>query len=192
MGFHRFGLLAATWAAACAAVGACSPGPAPSLYFLDAAPSPANYTADAVRVGLAEISLPAYARKVQIANRTRDHRIVQDDDHRWAAPPAEAISDALANALEAQLAGPVVPRPYPRGFQPDLRVRVAFDRFLRSDDGAAELAGQYFIIGAADEDVGIRRFQITAAADDESYEAYMRAVADGLGALAADIAASLA
>ncbi len=171
------------------AAAACSPGPAPSLYFLDTPAPGVAYDAEAPRIGLAEVALPAYARKVQIASRLADQRIVQDDDHRWAAPPDEAISKALARALEATLGGPALLRPYPRGFQPDVQARVTFDRFLRGGDGAAEMAGQYLILdGDGGSVLRVARFDISEPASGDGYEGYMRAVAAGLSALGARIA----
>ncbi len=173
----------------CALIGACSPGPAPSLYFLDSTLAPPRYEPGAPTIGLAEITLPAYARRQPIANRTDDHRIVLDDDHRWAVPPTEAVSGALSRALEAHLRGPVVLRPYPRGFEPDIQVRVTFDRFLRGGSGDAELVGQYIIRHeAADDAMLVRRFQITGPAARDGYDAFMRSVAEALDTLGARIA----
>ncbi len=174
------------------ALAGCGGGPPPTLYLLDARPPTAEPSREAGRIGLAEISLPAYARRDTIVSRTDGGRLVQHDDHRWAQPPAEALATALSYHLETQTRSTVVLSPYPRRLDPELQVRVTFDRLLRDRDGAAELRGQYMILAdRADTVALVERFDIREAASAPSYGAYMEAVNAGLERLSVLIARGL-
>ena len=174
------------------AVAGCAAAPDPTLYILASETAPPTTLNSDRRIGLSEITLPAYARQLPIASLSATNRIVQDDDHRWAAPPSEVISAALSRALERELQSAVVIRPYPRGLEPDVQLRVTFDRFLRSADGGAELNGQFLLIeGRADAVSSIQRFSITVPARGSGYEAYMRAVASAVDELSVTIASAL-
>ncbi|MEM9739362.1 MAG: PqiC family protein [Pseudomonadota bacterium] len=170
-----------------AGLGACASAPDPMLYTL-APSSPAEGSVDdGVLIGLSEIGLPSYARNQQITTARGPYRVTEDDDNRWARPPAEAISARMASVLEAEIGGDVLMRPYPAGVRPDIRLTVSFDRLLRASGGGAELAGQYIITGIDDE-VQVDRFDIRVPAQAGDYEGYMQALADGLDRLCDQIA----
>lgn len=189
MGVRRLAVSLAC-AALCAACGSRSD---PTLYVLGGFAAVETPSTAAERIGLSEVSLPAYARQAAIASASGDNQITQDDDHRWAAPPSEAVSAALARALEARLDRPVALRPYPRGFDPDIAVQVTFDHFLRGAQGQAEMAGQYIVVGARGVDLDhIARFQFSIPASGAGYGAYVAAVEDGLERLAGEIAEAAA
>ncbi|MEL7452962.1 MAG: PqiC family protein [Pseudomonadota bacterium] len=171
-----------------AGLGACASAPEPMLYTL--APHSADAgrrTESATLIGLSEITLPSYARNPQITTATSPYRISEDDDHRWASPPSEAISDRLSAILETKVGADVLLRPYPSGVRPDLRLTISFTRLLRSENGGAELAGQYVITGL-DGDVFIDRFDIFVPSDAPGYVGYMAAVSSGLDRLGGVIA----
>ncbi|MEM6625189.1 MAG: PqiC family protein [Pseudomonadota bacterium] len=160
-------------------VTACASSAPPSLYVLDLpAPTRASGAPDAA-IGLFEVSLPAYARNPQITTMTDGATLFEDDDHRWANPPAEAISAALARSLEDSFDKPVVLKPYPRGLTPELQLSIAFDHFYRTPSGSAEFGGQFIII-EDDEITDIERFNITATPSNDSYRGYMQSVSAGL------------
>lgn len=170
----------------------CASSPEPKLYFLDQSIAPSQQALNNRRIGFSEITLPAYARNVQITNLSSDNMIREDDDHRWASPPAEAISVALSQSLEATTGSAVVIRPYPREVEPELQIRVTFNRFLRGANGAADMQGQYLIVlGEDDPTTMIKRFSIRIPAEGSGYAGYMKAVSMGLRTLAGYIATDI-
>lgn len=174
------------------ALAGCASSPEPKLYFLDQATLETPASRNTLRIGFSEIVLPAYARNVQITNLSSDNMIREDDNHRWALPPTEAISVALSQSLEASTGSAVILRPYPREIEPEVQVRVSFDRFLRGADGAADMKGQYLIIADdRDPETRIKRFSLRVPAMGNGYAGYMRAVSAGLDALAGEIAKDL-
>lgn len=155
----------------------CASKPSPSLYFLDQGAGGAAEPSYQQRIGLAEVVLPAYALKEKIANLTDRHRLTHDDNHRWAEPPETAVSVATARALGARLERAVLLQPYPRSLAPTLKVKVVFDRFLRGQNGQADVSGHYFLItGDDDEVVTIGHFQYSVPAGTPDYPGYMAAV----------------
>lgn len=171
----------------------CAQTRPPELYLLEArtsaAAKPARANID--RIGLSEVKLPAYARNKKIASQTAGNKIVQDDDNRWAEPPEEAVSRTLSQSLETQLGAAVVVGPFPRGLDPDLRVEVRFNKFLRSETGAAEMGGQYGILsGDGREVLLLQTFSITAPASAQDYGSYLNAVSAGLSQLSQQISRS--
>lgn len=172
-------------------VASCSSSPDPILYTL----ADPNLSESAITnpqiIGLSELNLPAYARNNQITTAISPYRISEDDDHRWAAPPSEALTAALSKALENSSGSTVLQRPFPTGVRPDIRLSLTFDRLLRGADGEAEMSGQYLLQNPG-YDAEISRFSITVPSSGDSYEAYMAALSSGLTELGTKIAAQLA
>ncbi|MEM8981566.1 MAG: PqiC family protein [Pseudomonadota bacterium] len=166
-------------------IAACATAPPPTLYKLPL-PSPVDSSDDrALTIAIADVELPAYARSNLIASIDADYRIDLDDNHRWASPPAEAITRTLAAHLERQLDADVLVRPYPRTFQPQLTVTVQFDEFVRSADGAALMRGRAVLDIAGSRGIEIVRFSIRQSASaTRIYSAYMTGVSKGLMQLA--------
>ncbi|MEO1305809.1 MAG: PqiC family protein [Pseudomonadota bacterium] len=174
----------------CAVVAACASAPDPILYTLaDRSPSEGSLVSEQI-IGLSELTLPAYARNQQITTAISPYRITEDDDHRWAIPPSEALTTALSKALETSSGNTVLQRPYPAGVRPDIRLSLSFDRLLRGPNGEAEMTGQY-LIQSDGQDAEISRFSLRVQSSDKSYEAYMAALSDGLSDLGAEIAAKM-
>lgn len=174
-----------------ASLGACASAPEPILYTLAPhSPAEGSRAETATLIGLSEITLPSYARNPQITTATSAYQISQDDDHRWASPPSEAISQQLSAVLESDAGGNVLLRPYPTGVRPDLRLTISFSRLLRTENGGADLAGQYVITGLGDE-VSIDRFDIFIPSDTSDYTGYMAAVSEGLDRLGEEIASHM-
>ena len=168
----------------------CSSAPDPLLYTLVDPSLPTSEINGDQIIGLSELSLPAYARNQQITTAVSPYRISEDDDHRWAAPPSEALTAALSKALENSSGSTVLQRPFPAGVQPDVRLFLSFDRLLRGPDGEAQMTGQY-LIQTAGRNTEINRFSMTVPSSNESYEAYMAALSAGLSELGAEIATKL-
>ncbi|MEO0576837.1 MAG: PqiC family protein [Pseudomonadota bacterium] len=160
---------------------ACTSSPEPRRFLLGSTmpiEPIARSEATKIRVGIADIQLPAYARGLPIANLTSSNEIVVDDDNRWASPLAESLSRAMAESLEARLGVAVLVRPYPRGFRPELEFRVTVDRFVRTPAGAADIRGQFVINSQGD--VAAQRFSILVPASSDSYNSYADAVAEAV------------
>ena len=164
----------------------CGSGPEPVLYMLDPPFSSVEATGIGPRVSLPSVDLPAYARSNLIASADGPNRIVVDDDHRWASPPSESVTLALARHLETALDATVLVQPHPRGFDAELVITVAFDRFLRSGSGAAELSGHAVIASGSAPDV--MRFSITAPAEGGDNSDFMTSVDRALAEIAARVA----
>ena len=171
------------------AIGAsgCTSTPDPVLYTLGSPSSAPAANSSKQVIGLSELSLPAYARNLQITTALSAYRVSEDDDHRWASPPSEALTAALSKALESSTGSTVLQRPYPSGVRPDIRLTITFDRLLRGEKGDAEMSGQY-LIQTQDETTEIKRFSIIVPSDGSSYEAYMAALSTGLIELGSEIA----
>ena len=172
-------------------VASCSSSPDPFLYTLADSIVPESTITNEQIIGLSELTLPAYARNQQITTAISPYRISEDDDHRWAAPPSEALTAALSKALEKNSGSTVLQRPFPAGVRPDVRVSLTFDRMLRGAEGEAEMSGQYLIQSAAG-DAEISRFSIIVATSSDSYEAYMASLSTGLNKLGEAIATKMA
>ncbi|MEO1027536.1 MAG: PqiC family protein [Pseudomonadota bacterium] len=174
-----------------AGLGACASAPEPMLYTLASHSSAVGSRSQSgTLIGLSEITLPSYARNQQITTASGLYRLSEDDDHRWASPPSEAISEQLSAVLEAQTGSDVLLRPYPPGVRPELRLTISFSRLLRGSDGGAELSGQY-IITSVDDDVHVERFEIRVGSNTTDYVDYMAALSEGLDRLGGEIARQL-
>lgn len=169
---------------------ACSSAPDPILYTLASSTISTGTFEDGRIIGLSELELPAYARNQQITTAMSAYQIYEDDNHRWASPPSEALTSALSKALERSAGQTVLQRPYPAGVRPEVRVSISFDRLLRGANGHAEMSGQYLVQfdrGAT----RVKRFSISAPSTDSSYQAYMSALSRGLLELADQIGEEL-
>ena len=182
---HKFGLLGASLA-----VAACSTAPDPILYTLGDQPQLRRSDRSQSIIGLSEVILPAYARNAQITTEVSAHRVVEDDDHRWAVPPAEAITSALVTILETTTGESVVRRPFPGGINPEDRIYIEFERLLRGNTGEAILSGRYIIL-TRDAGSIVQAFDIIVPATNDDYEHYMSSLSVGLGVLGEGIAHDL-
>lgn len=171
-------------------VAACSSSPDPILYTLAAPDVSEVFSEERKIIGLSELSLPAYARNNQITTALSEYRLSEDDDHRWASPPSEALTAALSKTLERSTGDIVIQSPYPSGVQPDIRVSITFDRILRGQGGRAEMSGQYFMQNGR-QAREINRFSIVISSSDSSYEAYMAALSEGMNELSLEIAQAI-
>lgn len=178
-------VLAAVFGASIA-VSACSVPP-PELYLLRA-PDQVEPLAEAGRyelIGLEEFSLPSYGDDDKIVSVIEGGRIRRDDANRWAEQPGNALTRVVSRSLGRHLDANVVVEPFPRGFEPDLRVVVRFDQFLRGMEGRPELGGQFFLIsGDGREVLHIEPFELSAETVDAS-PAGDSAASDGAGGAAA-------
>lgn len=183
-----------TLLAAVGLLAACA-GTPPELYVLTeprGADAAGLETPGLERVGLATVSLPGYAQGDKIASLAADNQIFQDEDHRWAEPPEDGVSRILALSLEQRLAAAVVAAPFPRGLDPDIRIDVRFDRFVRTQPGGAEISGQYSVIsGDGGEVLTVRRFEHQQTSPTAGYPGFMQALEAALAELSRGVAEAI-
>ncbi|MEE9333832.1 MAG: PqiC family protein [Granulosicoccaceae bacterium] len=162
---------------------ACGSGPPAKMYLLEPvlAPELVEPMAKVTDLGITVVSLPGYASDPRIASRSQERLIVQAERHRWAEDPEEAITRVLADRLRYITKANVVTEPWPRGYEPQARVEVSFDRLLRESSGGVEMAGQIKIIAGDGRSVkAIRTFQVIHYAESTEFRAYFSAVAAGI------------
>ena len=167
----------------------CAASPPPSYYTLSLPPPRTTNDAAPIRISLAEVGLPAYARASQLASLVEPNRIELDDDHRWASAPSEALTTLLAAELENAAGASVLIRPHTRTFKPDFTIDIDVDRFHRATTGGANLSGRAVVVHAATGTVRVIRFAKTAPTTGTTYADYMVSVQTAVSALAAEIAA---
>ena len=131
---------------------ACGSGPPAKLYLLEPIVSLESQTDERLtdnsinKLGISVVALPGYAGDERIASLKEDGSVAQDDDHRWADSPDDAITRVLADRLRARANATVLIEPWPRDFNPDARVEVVFDRLLREPLGGSDMAGQILLL----------------------------------------------
>ena len=175
----------------CACVlSACSGGPPPKLYLLD---SPTVNTAivdsatasGITSLGMSPVVLPGYANDVQIASMNANGTITQDDRHRWAEEPDDAITRVLSGRLRQHAGATVLIEPWPRDYDPVARVEVSFDKLVRVPNGGSHMVGQILLLsGDGRALLKAVPFDINVAGADLSNQAFFRAVAAGVDDIA--------
>lgn len=175
-------LIGAVWLAG------CSSGPQPILYTLGPSAGVVEAPRGALKISLPAVDLPAYARSNLIASADGPNRVLVDDNHRWASPPGESVTLALAQHLESKLDATVLVQPHPRGFAAELVIDVSFDRFLRTASGAAEVHGRAVIVRSRTESLEVVRFTITAPTSGDGYVGFMVSMDRALAQVAALVA----
>ncbi|MEO1041088.1 MAG: PqiC family protein [Pseudomonadota bacterium] len=169
---------------------ACAGAP-PKFYLLEGpnpqsrAQAPAEHLST---IGISRVSLPAYANSEKIARIDQSRQLFKEDDHRWAEPPADGMTRVLAASLAKETGATVIIEPFPRGLDPDLRVAVHFDRFLRSPSGAAMISGQYTLEDSLGREVlAIEPFAVDVESASAGYSDYAAAVASAIDELGVTI-----
>jgi len=130
----------------------CLSGPPPKLYLLEpvvtleADDSQTAVSNKVNRLGISIVGLPGYASDERIAGLGADGSVYQDDRHRWADSPDDAITRVLADRLRAHANATVLIEPWPRDFEPSARVEVVFNRLLREPLGGVDMSGQILLL----------------------------------------------
>jgi len=167
----------------------CSSSRDPILYHLKPPQLVSSVPQSELTLLLREVSVPAYARNTNITSSTKTHRIVEDDEHKWAVPPSEAITNALAASLEVATGGVVTQHIESARMSTDAKISVHLSRLLRSQDGGVEMVGQFIV--SDDGKPSIKRFSLKFPGKSRDYDGYMEAVADAVDELARLIAAEV-
>jgi len=178
----------------CLLIISCSNGPPPRQYLLEPVLDPINDSVTPVvnAVALAEVVVPAYASDQRVASRDERYQIRYDEKHKWADSPDEALTRVLANRLRYYLEATVIVEPWPRGYDPQARIEVQFDKLLREATGGAEMSGQIRIIsGDGKKMIDVRTFQFVRYANDLNPSSYYAAIAAGVNDISRMAADSL-
>lgn len=131
----------------------CGSGPPPKMYLLSSVATLESTKNDNKLIskkintlGMSVVALPGYANDARIAGLRTDGSVYQDDDHRWADSPDDAITRVLADRLRAHANTTVLIEPWPRDYKPKARVEIVFDRLLREPLGGVDMAGQILLL----------------------------------------------
>lgn len=174
----------------------CAGGPPAQLFLLEPLSEP-DLAIDTSQVsiralGLATVSLPGYAQDEKIANRGPEGSVILDDRHQWAEEPEAAMTRTLSSSLRIHSGATVISEPWPRGFEPEARVEVVFDRLLREPDGGVDMEGQVHLIsGNGRRVLSVRPFDIRIGGLTETPAAFFAAISRGLDAIARQSMAAL-
>ena len=174
------------------AAAACS-SPPTNLYLIDdrGERSPALSSQGLPVVGLEKVDLPSYAQDERVISRGANHRLIADDNNRWAEPPEESLTRVLALKLGRELNALPLTEPFLRGADLSLRIAVTLDTFILNEDGEAEMSGQTAILSPNGRDVlAIERFAFKTKAASGSAGDYASAIEADLQKLSTSIAAS--
>lgn len=180
-------------AAMCGAILAlvsCASSPDPKLYKLPDLYSQTLTASDAELISLSELEMPAYARNLQITTAISATELEEDDQHRWASPPTEMFTSALAQHIEHAVEGVVLVRPLPAGIRSEFVVEVEFDALYRTRSGGAHTRGQFILIGPGKSN-HTQRFKFDVMSNSSSYEDYALALNGALRLLAGEISIGL-
>jgi len=168
-------------------ISACGSGPASRLYLLE----PWDETTQRVvetefsELGLSVVSLPGYAKDERIATRKNTASVYLDDRHRWAESPEDAITRVLAEGLRLHSGATVLTEPWPRGYKPQARVEVVFDRLLRVPNGGSDMAGQIRLIAGDGRSVlSVTPFQVAYDGNSQEPEAFFLSTAAAINDIA--------
>ena len=182
-------LAAATlWAAGCAS------GPRAPRYLLEPAAvdrvEPLPRALDSL--GLETVDLPGYVEDSSLVGRGPDGTLAVDAGAHWSEAPDAALTRTLAESLRLRSGASVLVEPLPRGFEPEARIEIVFDRLLRNGSGGAELGGQARLVaGDGRRLLSVRTFEITRPGRDDSDAAFFEALAIAVDDLARLIVAAL-
>jgi len=171
-------------------ISACSSGPPPKMYLLEPVKADGksvelSKVSGIKSLGMSPVELPGYATGAQIASLTFDGTILQDNDHRWAEEPADAITRLLSERLRAHAEATVLVEPWPRDYEPAARVEVTFDKLLRQPGGGAQMSGQILLLSASGRNLlKALPFNISHIGFDTNNRVFFTAVAKGIDDIA--------
>lgn len=169
----------------------CGNGPPPKMYLLEPftdvdgvldASSPQKSLGS---LGISTVVLPGYANDVEIATLEADGTVLQEDRHRWAEEPSDAMTRVLAERLRKRALATVLIEPWPRDYDPRARVEVVFDRLLREPLGGVDMAGNiYLLSGDGRRLLKSLAFEFVRFGRDTDRRVFFVAVADGIDDIA--------
>lgn len=118
-------------------------------------------------IGMSVITLPEYANSQAIPTRVDNAQVKLSEYYKWAESPDGAITRVLANRIQAFTGAKTLIEPWPRGFEPEVRVEYDFYKLLRDELGGVEVSGQLRLIsGDGDDVLAIENFQFIRESND--------------------------
>lgn len=143
-------------------------------------------------IELREVSLPAYAAAVEIAQQEENGALRNLPDTLWADDPVRGVTTALALALDQATTATVAAEPWPLEEPAQARVEMRVDRMFAGLDGQFHFSGQYAI--ASPDGIireRVRRFDIAIPVGSDGAGAIADASGVAIARLAAEIASDL-
>lgn len=171
-------------------ISACSSGPPPTLYLLESFDVDAGTLELAKKsgirsLGMSPVELPGYSSDPQITSLKFDGTVYQDDGHRWAEEPIDAITRLLSERLRVHTEATVLIEPWPRDYEPLARVEVSFNKLLRQTDGGVHMTGQILLLsGSGRKLLKAVPFNISHVAFDTDRRVFFTAVSKGIDDIA--------
>ena len=172
----------------------CASGPRAPRYLLEPAAvdrvEPLPRALDSL--GLEIVTLPGYVEDSSIVGRGPGGVLSVDEGARWSEAPDAALTRTLAESLRLRSGASVLVEPLPRGFEPEARIEIVFDRLLRDAGGGAELGGQVRLVaGDGRRLLSVRTFELARPGRDASDAAFFEALAIAVDDLARLIVTAL-
>jgi len=159
------------------------------FYVLGDATSSAAPAANAPRVGLRRVDVPAYLKSKSIVTRRGNNELRYDDNARWAEPLEAGILRTLRDRLATSAAVSVYP--FPTQVERDFDVTVQVVSAEGRDDGV-HFSATFEVMRARDSQVLVRRsFSAPVSAWNGDPAQLANALSGAVGQLAQEIVGSL-
>jgi uncharacterized lipoprotein YmbA len=176
-------------------LGGCLGTPPTRFYLLPAltdVSSPAAMGERALTIGVGPVTLPPYLDRPQIVTRASRAQLHLAELDQWAASLQDTVARVLAENLSLLLpTARVVLHPWSRTTVIDRQVLLEVTRFDRTMGGEAVLVARWSLVGAAGQELAMRKAHFSAPAGGPDYEATVTAMGRTLEALSHDIAATV-
>lgn len=191
---NTFRLVSLFTAVAALGLAGCNflPEPQPDntrFYVLGEAASSAAPAANAPRVGLRRVDVPAYLKSKSIVSRRGNNELRYDDTARWAEPLEAGILRTLRDRLATSAAVSVYP--FPTQVERDFDVTVQVMSAEGRDDGV-HFTTTFEVMRARDSQVLLRRnFTAPVTAWNGDPAQLASALSAGVAGLAQEIVGSL-
>jgi uncharacterized lipoprotein YmbA len=143
-------------------------------------------------IGVGSVTLPPYLDRPQIVTRASQAQLHLAEPDQWAASLQDAVARVLAENLSLLMpTARVVLHPWSRTTVIDQQVLLEVTRFDRMMGGEAVLVARWSLLGAAGQELTMRKARFSAPAGGPDYEATVTAMGRALEALSRDIAATV-
>lgn len=164
----------------------------PAYFLMPPPQDAARQATPAGSIAVADISLPAYAEAIEIAELVGPGELALAKNALWADTPRRALTRHLVAALEARTGAAVGTEPWPAFDAPGLRVEVIVDRMIGAPGGGLDFAGQFIVVApGSGRMVASDRFAIAVPPQGEGYPGLLAAHARAIELLADRIVARL-
>jgi hypothetical protein len=154
--------------------------------------SPAAMGERALTIGVGPVTLPPYLDRPQIVTRTSQAQLHLAEFDQWAASLQDTVARVLAENLSLLMPTVrVMLHPWLRTTVIDQQVLLEVTRFDRTMEGEVVLVARWSLLGAAGQELTMRKARFSAPAGGPEYEATVTAMGRTLEALSRDIAATV-